>query len=345
MSSFGYPGFNPGAPGVGSSNSSGYGNYWGGPGRSVYGPGSQYSVPLDPRSVQWDPVTGMPMIPGPVPGKWAVRYQEVAQRLTRQRQQGLWGDAQNVMRQAQDLLTGYRPGGSAALAAGIFGQRAGLYAQQAQSYTEPDLMSGYRQRQIESAQESARKYRDINTALGFMQASANVIGAVTGAGQAPAPEIGQEGPQAPQTPYAGGFTPQGEAGGSYSIAPGGGLARAPAPGQRPGAPGAAPAPGGGGMAARMPGPTPAGGGGPAPGGPGAPGPGGAGAGLPPSGGFGAFGMDGDFTPNALAASAARSSEAVGGIAQLDFARSPVRISSTNAMMMSARQRLLAAMAA
>ena len=99
--------------------------------------------PYGPNAPQWDE-SGFPV--GPMPrGKYALDYQYEANRRAEAKRRALWGDAQNVMRQGLNLFQSYRPGGSAAAASGMYGQRAGLYATQAMNTEAPDLLIDWRE--------------------------------------------------------------------------------------------------------------------------------------------------------------------------------------------------------
>lgn len=111
--------------------------------------------PYGPNAPQWDEA-GFPI--GPMPkGKYALDYQYEANRRAEQRRQVLWGDAQGSMRQAESLLSSYRPGGSAALASNVYGQRAGLYATQALNTSAPDLLIDWREQIRARAEENANE--------------------------------------------------------------------------------------------------------------------------------------------------------------------------------------------
>ena len=137
-------------------------------------PGQEHRTP---DQLRWDPTTGMPInAAGPPANEVALQYQYKSQELIRQRQQALWGDAANVLGQGADLLQSYRPGGSAALASGIYGQRANVYQNQAASLTEPDLMSIYREDKQIQAERAARRARNLQIGLGIAQMGASLIG-------------------------------------------------------------------------------------------------------------------------------------------------------------------------
>lgn len=113
----------------------------------------------------------------------ALAWQYEADRRTEQRRQALWGDAQNVMRQGTDLMQTYRPGGSAALASGMYQNRGAMYANQSMATESPDLLMQYREKAAfdakGEAERQAREARhDANTALGI-QLAGTVAGAAT----------------------------------------------------------------------------------------------------------------------------------------------------------------------
>ncbi len=147
--------------------------------------------------VQWDPITGMPIgTAGPPAHEVALQYQYRSQELIRKRQQALWGDAQNVLGQGANLLSSYRPGGSAALASGIFGARSNAYQNQAANLEEPDLMSAYREDKEILAAREAKRARNLQIGLGLVQAAATIAtggigGVAAGIAAAGAQGLGQ----------------------------------------------------------------------------------------------------------------------------------------------------------
>lgn len=131
-----------------------------------------------PDQLQWDPITGMPInANGPPSNDQALAYQYKAQELIRRRQQALWGDAANSIQQGIGLMTSYRPGGSAALASGLYQSRANVFQNQAASLEEPDLMSIYREDKQIQADREARRARNMQFA---MSAAGIVAGIATG---------------------------------------------------------------------------------------------------------------------------------------------------------------------
>ena len=134
------------------------------------------------QATQWD-ASGRPI--GQMPyGKTALDWQYEADRRTEMRKQALWGDAQNVMRQGTDLMQTYRPGGSAALASGIYQNRGAMYGNQAMSTESPDLLMRYREEKQKeadderrAAEKSAQKQAMV---MGLVQAGATVAGAYLG---------------------------------------------------------------------------------------------------------------------------------------------------------------------
>lgn len=145
------------------------------PGPNGNDPKSSQLEYRDADRVRWDPLTGMPInVAGPPSHELALKYQYRAQEIIRRRQQALWGDAQGALASGQDLLQSYRPGGSAALASGIFGQQANLYAAQAQHLEEPDLLSQYRENSEIEAKREAKRNRNIQIGLGVLQAGVSM---------------------------------------------------------------------------------------------------------------------------------------------------------------------------
>lgn len=127
---------------------------------------------------QWD-ANGFPV--GPMPrGDFALDWQYEANRRSEGRRQALWGDAQNTMRQGLDLMQSYRPGGSAALASGMYGQKAGLYANQAQDTEAPDLLMGYRDWQQAKADADRKQAERFARTTAVGSAVAAVAGTIMG---------------------------------------------------------------------------------------------------------------------------------------------------------------------
>lgn len=314
--------------------------------------------------VQWDPITGMPInTAGPPAHEVALQYQYRSQELIRRRQQALWGDAQNVMGQAGNLLQSYRPGGSAALGSGVFSARAGLYANQASSLTEPDLMSAYREDQQIRAEREARRARNLQMGMSLLGMGASVAAAAAGApvapgaGQMPAVPGSQPAtpgavPAAPSAPAVPGAAAPAVMQPYGPPVPSGGVQQPPLYGiQMPPVVGPNPPPGfetasatmGGGGAA----PSGGGKGGGAPGGAPAGGGGGAGPGGGMGGGAiagGGYGQDGAFTGMSAGASAMRANPIVERVVLQEIVSDPVYQGSTQMRMKAARRRLLEAMA-
>jgi len=296
------------------------------------------------------------------PYRYAWQYE--ADRQTELYRRSLFRDARGSMRQGIGVMESYRPGGSAALAGGMYHGMANLYAGQASQLQSPDVMMNIRDKaQVEANRESQRA-----AGMGRLIGLAGTIAgfAVGGpAGAAVGSQLGQAvgGSQAPSNAgidpglyrgqsgtgsvaSTGGAMPQppsaGASGGGLSgpAVPTAGAAGGVAGGAAGG--GAAGMAGGGGARIGGPQPGPPGGGGfggaPAPGGvagapPGAP----VGGNLFPQGGVG---VDGNFSPTSSAASAARSANPVVETAvQQKWAQSAIRKTSAALMVTSARQRL------
>lgn len=302
-----------------------------------------------------DPATGMPIGGvGPPAHELALNYQYRAQDWARQRQNALWGDAQGSISQGIDLLQSYRPGGSAALASGMFGQRANLYAGQAASIQEPDLMSAYREDKEIQAEREAKRAARFQQIMGVVQTAAGIAGMAAGAppvggsllGSPQGQAFAQQGGPPMGTPGPGGTTMMGPGygyPGSNALGPqygtpgvGGYSSQGPyAPAMSGGGGGGMPAPvhGGGARAPQ--------GGGPQGGGP----QGGGGTAMAQAGPSGAVaGGDGNFTGQAVAA--ARMNSPIGQLVEPmmveEMADDPQQLSFTNLVVMSARSRLHAA---
>lgn len=317
----------------------------------------QSANPYGPNAPQWDE-TGMPV--GPMPrGQYALDYQHEANRRAEQRRNALWGDAQGSMRQAADLFQSYRPGGSAALAANVYGQKANLYGTQAQTIEAPDLLMGYREHERQMAERERKQANKFARTMGIVQLGAQVAGMAMGV---PPTGGGVDAPQATPSPGADQpITMEGRQGYDQPIGP-----PTPAMQGRLGydQPAGPPVPQGGiqdtagyGQAMqqrqqlRQQGPQ--GAPGAAPGAPmqgGAQG--GAGQDQPPGGapgGGGGMGMIGppppvEFTSREAASNAMMGSPLANPVVAESWAEDPVRRKSTFLMMAASRERLLAAMA-
>jgi hypothetical protein len=140
--------------------------------------------PYGPNAPQWDE-SGFPV--GPMPkGKYALDYQYEANRRAEQRRQTLWGDAQGAQRQAESLLSSYRPGGSAALASNIYGQRGGMYATQALNTSAPDLLIDWRE-QIRARAEQKANELNRNAQLITGLSAFNILGGTAAPMAGPGP--------------------------------------------------------------------------------------------------------------------------------------------------------------
>jgi len=335
-----------GPTGAVAGGMSGGGGHGPDPTQDPYGGGAQFDANGYPSRMPYGP--------------HALDYQFIANRQTEQRRQALWGDVQNTMRQGMDLMQSYRPGGAAALASGMYGQSAGLYAQQAMSLESPDLLIGYRAQKQDEATKEAKRANRINQIMGGLHLAAGIAGAAAGApgagaGGQPQTAPAQAGavPGAPQASPAQGTGPYGGFGTGAAMA---GLSGVPPPGAQP-TPAAGfmggdnPLYGGGGSGPAFQGSGP---GGAAPSGGGGPmqrqggGGGGAGPGGAAPGGFKGqagggempFGADGNFTSNNAAASAQRTMPHAAQVLHQEWAEDPIRKSGTAAMVRSARIRLL-----
>jgi len=122
--------------------------------------------PYGPNAPQWDE-SGFPV--GPMPkGQYQFDYQYEANRRAEQKRQALWGDAQNSLRQGLDLFQSYRPGGSAAAASGLYGQKAQLYGTQALNTEAPDLLIDYREQLRQRAEDKIDKLNRITSGQNWL---------------------------------------------------------------------------------------------------------------------------------------------------------------------------------
>lgn len=307
---------------------------------------------------QWDE-QGFPV--GPMPkGKYALDYQYEANRRAEQRRMALWGDAQNSMRQGLDLFQSYRPGGSAAAASGMYGQKAGLYATQALNTSAPDLLIDWREQIRARAEENANELNR-NAQLITGLSSFNVLAGGTLAALQPGPaqptEQNTKGAGGTYNVGAGGQPPVGAPDAGYGN-PSTPMPATNAAGQPAGAPSVLPGvlpPErriGGGSALDV---LDAGGGGG-----GAPGPGGPGGGGRGQGGGGGRGMDaagsgatamgggggglGDYSGQAVADRSIGGAPTAVDMTTSILADDPYRQQSIAIMAQSARQTLLDALA-
>lgn len=140
------------------------------------------------NAVQWDPFTFRPIgTDGPPAHEVALQYQYRSDELRSARQNAIWNDAYGAVQQGTELLSGYRPGGSAVLASGLLQNRASLLAQQAISLESPDLMSAYREDAEIKAQRAASRAARTQAIVGGVQAVAGIAGlAIGGPGAAAA---------------------------------------------------------------------------------------------------------------------------------------------------------------
>lgn len=128
---------------------------------------------MQPGQVQWDPLTGMPDTRYGMPTEnVGPQWQYHAQGLIRQRQQALWGDAANSINRGINLTQSYRPGGSAAMASGLFQNQASIYANQAANLQEPDLLFAWRDHKQFQARKQARRAGELQAIIGGVTAIA-----------------------------------------------------------------------------------------------------------------------------------------------------------------------------
>lgn len=141
-------------------------------------------------NVQWDE-TGRPV--GQMPrGNFALDYQYEADRRTQQRRDVLWSDARQALQRGAGVMESYRPGGAAALSSGIYGQMAGLSAQQAMSLESPDLLMGYREHKQDMADYERKKAEGKARLLSIASAGATLLGGGMGGGAQPTAPVGQQ---------------------------------------------------------------------------------------------------------------------------------------------------------
>lgn len=179
-------------------------------------------------NVQWDE-TGRPV--GRMPrGKYALDYQYEADRRTQDRRNALWSDAHGALRQGQGMLESYRPGGAAALASGIYGQRAAMYGQQSMTLQSPDLLMGYREHKQDVADYERKKAVEDAQFMNLLGAGINLLGmgGLGGGGAAGAQDasgggsyVNNQGGITPSQPGGNNFAPLGtQRGGQTMYGPG-----------------------------------------------------------------------------------------------------------------------------
>lgn len=337
-------------------------------GGPAWNPLPESRSPYDP-GLSWEGL--YPLGPGPR-GRWAWDYQYEANRRAELMRQSLWSDAQGSIDQALGLLSSYRPGGSAALASGLHGQRAGLFATQAQTIEAPDMLIDMRRHLQAEANRKANRAAAIGQALGIAQGVAGIastgLSLFGGAGAGGAAAAGLTPGGAGVQTYPAGQQPPNVPGmqaGMQPGAPGQNQQAVYDPGQwtpqqqqqfqqgqrafgqamqqtyqapggaapmRPPATGSPPAPSGG--AGGAPGAVPPPGGGP----PGA----GPMGGAPPIGGLGGLGQDGNFSSMSVASAGMRGSPGLESVVVPEWAESSERRRSTFLILSAARSRLLRA---
>lgn len=129
-------------------------------------------------------------------GQWALDYQYLANKNAEQRRQALWSDAQNVLRQGTDMMQTYRAGGSAALASGVYGQRASLYGTQAMNTEAPDLLIAWRDRLRQQADVERQQANSFTRAMAVWNGTAsnmplsNLLGASPSSAQGAPAQLG-----------------------------------------------------------------------------------------------------------------------------------------------------------
>jgi hypothetical protein len=312
--------------------------------------------PYGPNAPQWDE-NGFPV--GPMPrGKYALDYQYEANRRAEEQRRTLWGDAQNTMRQGLDLFQSYRPGGSAALASGMFGQKANLYGTQAMNTEAPDLLIDWRE-QIRKRAEEKQNQLNRNSQLITGLSAFNILGgtaaplasggpaqptATDNRSMAPGGNVGEGSAAGAQAGLQGGYD---TAGGAAQGAAAGGIGGMPM--NLGGAAQGASAGGLGGLPSMLQGEGGGGGGGMGGGAPGSQRAGGGGKGQGPGGADfgGATAMGAPLTtfsgPEVATRSMAQAPGSVDTTTSM-WAEDPLREQSTALRVQSARSRLLTAMA-
>ena len=152
------------------------GHQWGGGERDVQ---QAYTAEHD-----FDPQTGGLRGPVPLPpAHLALLYQAQHDRAVWNRRYEMGRDALNMARGANRLLQSYRPGGSAAIEAGTYGQMANIQMGRAQMHQPLDLLADYRRDQIARSSSKGRKESTVGSVLQGVGALVSLIpgGQVAGA--------------------------------------------------------------------------------------------------------------------------------------------------------------------
>lgn len=140
---------------------------------NVSGAQQQQGGTPDPYAISWDPETGLPVgLRGPPGEAQGLRYQFRADELTRQRNVRQRQAAQGYLDQAVRMSESFRPGGFAAVNAGLYSQKAQLaFNDQMES---PDMLSQYRSDEAANARRRTRN-------AGYLAAAGSLLGSAVGA--------------------------------------------------------------------------------------------------------------------------------------------------------------------
>jgi len=148
-----------------------------------------------------DPRTGLQYGPSAMPSaELAPELQAQADRANLLLRQQRMRDATRMQMGALGLMQSYRPGGGAALEAGVYDRAAASIRQEAAAFTPPDLMFPYREAKASEARSDAKKQANrellTNAAIGGYSAASDFMSGALGAQVEP--ESGAGGAAPPQ---------------------------------------------------------------------------------------------------------------------------------------------------
>ena len=127
-----------------------------------------------------DPSTGL--LSGPLaqpPAELAPELQAQSDRAMLRLRQQRMQEATDMQRGALGLMQSYRPGGGAALEAGVYDRTAASLRAEAAAYTPPDLLFPYREAKASEARSDAKKQANlellVNAGAGLAQTATSAF--------------------------------------------------------------------------------------------------------------------------------------------------------------------------
>lgn len=136
--------------------------------------------------------------------------QFLAERWAARRRQQLFGRARGVGRQAIGTMEAYRPGGAAAMTAGLYGNLQNAFMTEAMNTQAPDHMFRYDEWQDRRREKQAEKLQTLNAIFGGISAIGSLVpgggGGNTQQDTTPAAGPVGSGSSAPGAPLGGGGT-------------------------------------------------------------------------------------------------------------------------------------------